>query len=144
MSRTGTDWCCRTSPSHVGHLVRPRSVHDGAADVASLHRHETLGLQHPQRFANRRRADAELLHEVVLFGQEVAVGIGAGQDAVAQVAGDHLGEAWPWVLRAQLTPRPSSRWALPARILWVSSAGTPAKDALIVFHEYGQSEVMCG
>jgi hypothetical protein len=72
-------------------LVGP--VHLGAADVAASDRDEALGLEDPDGLPDRRVAHAELLHQLVLGRQPELVGVAARQDALAEVAGDALGDA---------------------------------------------------
>ena len=53
-------------------LVGPVDL--GAADAAAAHRHQALGLQDPDRLADRGIADTELLDQLVLGREAVAVG----------------------------------------------------------------------
>ena len=75
---------------HVGDLAGARGMHDGAADVAALHRDQALGLEDAERLAGRRLRRAELGQQVVLLGQQRAVRELTGQDPVAEHVGEHL------------------------------------------------------
>ena len=69
------------------------AVHLSAADAAAPHRHQALGLEDADGFPDRRVADAELAHQLVL-GREPVVGrTVARQDTGAQFTGHRLGDA---------------------------------------------------
>lgn len=69
---------------HVRRARRARNVHDGAAAVAALHGDQALGLEDAEGFAQRRAAHLELVQQLVLRGQGVAVLQLAAHDPVPQ------------------------------------------------------------
>jgi hypothetical protein len=85
-------------------MVRRRglvgTVYLGPADVAAPDGDQALGLEDPDRLADRRIADPELLDQLVLGGEPVV----AGEDAGPQLSRDGLRDpvlrdtgAWPSV-----------------------------------------------
>ena len=67
-------------------------MHDRAAAVAAPDRHQALGLQDPQRLAQRDQADVELFDQHLLARQQIAVGQFAVDDLPAQLVGDDFGD----------------------------------------------------
>ena len=80
---------------HERHRVRRRlvrrTVDDRPADTAALDGDQPLRLEHPQRLAHRRAADAELVEEEVERGQALPVGELAGDDQLPDAVGDDVG-----------------------------------------------------
>src|SRR6184192_2786201 len=58
---------------HVRRRLGVGCLDDGAADVAASYGQQSLALQDPQRLTQRRAADAELLEQLVLLRQQIAV-----------------------------------------------------------------------
>ena len=83
---------CRTQPEHVGGAGLGRGVHHRSALVAAPHGYQTLGLEYPQRLAQRHQADVEPLDEDGLRREQIAVGQLAVHDLAAQFVGDGLGD----------------------------------------------------
>ena len=77
---------------HVGGAGLGRRVHDGAAPVAAPDRNQALGLQDPQRLAQRDEADVELFDQHLLARQQIAVGELAVDDLAAQLVGYDFGD----------------------------------------------------
>ena len=90
-------------PEHVGRAGFRGCVHDGPPAVAATHRDETLGLEDPQRFAQRHQAHPELLDEHLLARQQVTIGKLALDDLSAKFVRDDLGR--PGASRAGGEPR---------------------------------------
>ena len=60
-------------PGGAGHDLGARHPHPGSGARSAAHLDQPLGLEHPDRLAQRRTADAEVRHQLGLVGQEVAV-----------------------------------------------------------------------
>ena len=72
-----------------GRLIGPMDF--GPADAAAPHGDQALGLQDAQGLTDRRIADAELAHQLVLGGKPIEVR--ASENALAKVSGDRLRDA---------------------------------------------------
>ena len=76
----------------VGHIRGIGPTDHRAAELAAPHAQQTLGLQDPHGLAQRRLAHRELTQQLVLFGEDAAVGELTQQNAPSQLVGNLLGE----------------------------------------------------
>ena len=68
-----------------------RRVHAGAATGTAPHGDQLLGFEHPERLAQRRPGDPELLGERGLGRERLTLAQLAAHDLLAQPVGDQLG-----------------------------------------------------
>ena len=67
-------------------------MEDRAPDLSPAHAHQPLGLEDAQRLAQRRPADLELVEQILLLGEQLAIGDLTVEDAAAQLVGHDLGD----------------------------------------------------
>ncbi len=76
---TGTEY----QTQRVSHVLGAGSVDDGTTHLAASDADETLCLEDPERLPDRWPTDAELVQQVLLFGQLITVLQFTVQNAVA-------------------------------------------------------------
>ena len=99
---------------HVGDLARLGGPHDRPAGVAPPDGEQPLGLEDAQRLPDRGEADAELLEQLLLLGEERPVAELVGEDPLPEPVGDQVGQ--PGLAQRGPTPAPGRLVALLARL----------------------------
>ena len=101
---------------HVCRVVRLGAVDAGSTLLAAARPDQPLGLENPQRLADRRLADVELGEQRLLGRQEVLISVRPPQDPGANGVGNQLGDQRAAKLRSRWGRVGVAHGLLPVRL----------------------------